>query len=150
MKLETAGCSVNRDGTDWHRAGDMTPPEVNTDSAPVLREGNASRSKETEAILLADLISELEDNLEKARGPRIGDTYQKPSLEVWKRNRNRLTLPADLRPDIETTYRQIEGWRSVVDSGLHPNYGSQALNVATSSLIVRLPGLIDSLRKLLG
>ncbi|MHA7218891.1 TIR domain-containing protein [Arthrobacter sp. MDT1-48-3] len=27
-RLRTAGCSVNTDGTDWHTAGDLTPPSA--------------------------------------------------------------------------------------------------------------------------
>ena len=26
LKLKTAGCPVNMDGTDWHKSGDLTPP----------------------------------------------------------------------------------------------------------------------------
>jgi hypothetical protein len=106
------------------------------------------RSNQRDAVLRADVISELEDNLEKAKMPRIGDTYRRPSSEVWKRNRNRLSLSADLRSDLDLAYLQIGSWQDIVDSGVHPNYGSPALNVATSSLASRLPILIDALKKL--
>jgi predicted NAD/FAD-binding protein len=85
---------------------------------------------------------------EKAKMPRIGDTYRRPSSEVWKKNRNRLSLSADLRSDLDLAYLQIGSWQDIADSGVHPNYGSPALNVATSSLASRLPILIDALKKL--
>lgn len=107
------------------------------------------RSSHTDAVLLADVISEMEDNLGKAKMPQIGVTYRRPSSEVWKRNRNRLSLSAGLRSDIEIAYRQIESWQDMVDSGLRPHLGGQALNIVTSDLAARLPNLIDVLKKLL-
>jgi hypothetical protein len=46
-------------------------------------------------------------------------------------------------------YREIEDWRTIVDSGVHPNIGSPALDNTTASLTTRLPGVIDELKKLL-
>jgi predicted nucleotide-binding protein len=34
LKLKTAGCSVNMEGTDWHTSGDLTPPIQNTRTSP--------------------------------------------------------------------------------------------------------------------
>jgi predicted nucleotide-binding protein len=34
LKLRTAGCSVNMEGTDWHTWGDLTPPIQNTQTSP--------------------------------------------------------------------------------------------------------------------
>lgn len=106
------------------------------------------RSDRNDPVLLADVISELEDNLGKAKGPRIGDTYQRPSSEVWKKNRNRLNFPTELRSTLENAYRQIDAWQSIVESGVKPNYGSPPLNFATSNLASLLPHLIDELKKL--
>jgi hypothetical protein len=106
------------------------------------------RSNHAEPVLFADVISELEDNLHRAKMPRIGDTYQRPSSEAWKKNRNRLSLSESLRSDIDFAYRQIDLWQSIVDSGVHPNYGSPALNTATSNLASQLPSLIGALKKL--
>ena len=169
IKLETAGCHVNRDGTDWHKAGDLTPPGQNSASVTASRSASGitepqGRSdprstsalesprgyNEIERVLLADLISEMEDTLNAARMPRIADTYRRPSSEAWRNSRNRLNLPENLKSDLALAYRQIDDWCRVVDARVHPNYGSQALNTATSSLMARLPGLIDSLRKLQG
>ncbi len=33
LKLRTAGCSVNMEGTDWHTSGDLTPPIPNTQTS---------------------------------------------------------------------------------------------------------------------
>jgi hypothetical protein len=108
------------------------------------------RWNHADPVLLADVISELEDNLHRAKMPRIGDTYQRPSSEAWKRNRNRLNLSESLRSDLDLAYRQIDSWQNIVDSDVHPNYGSPALDFGTSDLAVRsLPNLIEALKKLL-
>lgn len=146
-KLETAGCAVNRDGTDWLTFGDMTP-QKNVIPVPTSAVESPRKPDDADRLLLADIISELEDNLDAAKMPRVGDTYRKPSSDVWKNNRNRLKLLEPLRSDLTLAYRQIDIWQSQVDSGVHPNYGSEALNAATSSLVGRLPVIIDSLRKL--
>jgi hypothetical protein len=98
--------------------------------------------------LLADLISELDDNLSHAKARRIGDTYLKPSTQAWRDNRNRLKLPQLLRSDMDQIYREIEGWRQIVESGVHPNMGSPALENTTASLATRLPSVIQQLRAL--
>lgn len=33
LKLRTAGCSINLDGTDWHASGDLTPPTQDTENS---------------------------------------------------------------------------------------------------------------------
>ena len=99
-------------------------------------------------LLLADLISELEDNLEHARAPRIGEAYARPESEVWKKNRNKLTFPVSLHSEVTQIYREIESWSTVVKSGVSPNMGSPAIENTTLSLMNRLPILIDQLKRL--
>ena len=94
-------------------------------------------------------ISELEDNLDRARAPRIGDAYRRPSSQVWKNSRNKIRLPDPLRSDVIQIYREIDDWLTVVESGIHPNMGSPALNNTTASLATRLPLVIAELKKLL-
>jgi hypothetical protein len=99
--------------------------------------------------VLADLISELEDNLECARAPRVGDAYARPSSQVWKSTRNRLTLPNHLRSELTHIYRQIDSWCTVVESGVSPNMGSPAIDGTIASLRNQLWNLIEELKKLL-
>ncbi len=99
-------------------------------------------------VVLADLVSELEDNLNCALKPRMGDTYRRPSSTVWKANRNKLNLPPDLRSDLNASYQQIESWRDVVDSGLSPNLGSMELETTVAGLRKELPVLIERLKQL--
>lgn len=100
------------------------------------------------AALLADLISELEDNLNCASRPRSGDVFRRPSTRVWLENRNKIALPPDLQQEVRTAYNQIGSWSDVVASGLNPNMGSMELNFTVSDLKMSLPPLIARLRKL--
>jgi hypothetical protein len=100
------------------------------------------------STLLADIISELEDNLDCAERPRTGDVYRRPSIKAWIENRNRLTLPADILSTLKSTYNSIGSWADVVASGLSPNIGSPQLNFIVSDLRRSLPSLIDQLRKI--
>ena len=122
--------------------------EQSNGPAPMMSPSLPERAP-SEATLLADLVSELEDNLEHARVRRIGDVYLHPSSEAWRTNRNRLRLQESLRSEVTQIYREIETWRTIVESGVHPNMGSPALDLATSSLSGRLPSIIAELRKLL-
>jgi hypothetical protein len=99
--------------------------------------------------LLAEVISELEDNLESARAPRIGDAYRRPSSQAWKNSRNKMELPGPLRSEVSQIYREIDDWLTVVESGVHPNMGSPALSNTTASLATRLPLVIAELKKLI-
>jgi hypothetical protein len=98
--------------------------------------------------LVADIISELEDNLDCASRPRTGDVYRRPSTSVWRENRNIIALPPDITSELKTTYNRIRSWEDVVASGLNPNLGSMELNLIVSDLRTSLPPLIDRLRKL--
>jgi hypothetical protein len=123
---------------------------VNVESARV---PNNTKSQQNHAIaqnftLLADIISELEDNLDCAERPRTGDVYRRPSTKTWIENRNRLTLPADTLSTLKNAYNRISSWADVVASGLSPNIGSPQLNLIVSDLRMSLPSLIDQLRKL--
>jgi hypothetical protein len=100
-------------------------------------------------IPLADVLSELEDNLACAAKPSVGDAYRRPSSQVWKENRNKIVLPDHIRSVATDVYRQIDSWADVVDSGLNPNMGSTELHVTIGSLKARLPNLIAEFRKLL-
>lgn len=96
--------------------------------------------------LLAEIVSELEDNLDCASGPRAGDVYRRPSTGAWIGNRNRITLPPDVYQRLKDAYRSILSWADIVASGRHPNLGSQELDRIVSGLRSSLPPLIDQLR----
>jgi predicted nucleotide-binding protein len=162
-RLKTAGCPVNMTGTDWQTAGDMAGPPAHQEQAvpsPTARDqeagdvrgahgGNPAPTPPRGAIHpLADLISELEDNLDAARAPRAGDVYVRPSNSVWKRDRNRLSIPTELRNRLTNAYRQINSWLDIVLSGLSPNLGSPALHSMVAALRSELPELISELKKL--
>ena len=107
-----------------------------------------SVSPSQSSLLLADLISELEDNLDCASRPRTGDVYRKPSTKTWLENRNKITLPQDISSEVKNTYNRIGSWADVVASGLNPNAGSMELSILVTYLRSSLPSLIDRLRKL--
>src|ERR1700693_3941476 len=111
-RLKKAGCPVNVDGSDWHTAGDLSPPAVQlprqSDSIAVRANIQGSDPIDSTAHHLADLISELEDDLHKARAPRVGDVYSRPSSRVWKEYRNRLSIPSDVRNRIGSVYVLID------------------------------------------
>jgi predicted nucleotide-binding protein len=149
QRLQSAGCPVSLSGTDWQTAGDLNAPEQLTSSQTPAQEPRPQNSTATNQDLLADLISELEDNLECARAPRIGDAYARPSSQIWKSNRNRLTLPNHLRSELVNIYRQLDAWSTVVDSGVTPNMGSPAIDGTAAHLRNQLWSLIEELKKLL-
>ena len=99
------------------------------------------------SLMLANLISELEDNFDCASRPRTGDTYRRPSSREWLENRNKLSLPSDLLSDLKSTYNRISSWADIVASGLSPNMGSVALEMIVSDLRMSLPSLIERLRR---
>jgi hypothetical protein len=132
LKLSTLAQSLNTESS-----GEMD----NTNS----RQGHATTQSHT---LLADIISELEDNLDCASRPRTGDVYRRPSTRVWLENRNKIILPPDLYLQVKNIYNRISNWSDVVASGLNPNLGSMELNLLVSDLKSSLPSLIDQLRKL--
>jgi hypothetical protein len=96
---------------------------------------------------LADLISELDDNYDRACRPRTGDVYRAPSDSTWLKNRNRIHLPAEIRMQVVSSYHEIGSWADIVRSGLHPNTGSMQLNLLVSGLQTSLPSLLAQLRK---
>jgi hypothetical protein len=150
-RLKKAGCPVNLDGSDWHTAGDLSPPglQLPKDPDPTGVNSNVQRidPADTTTHLIADLISELQDNLESARAPRVGDVYSRPSNRVWKNSRNKLNIPPDLRHSIANAYRQIDQWQDIVASGRSPNIGSMALELKVNDLRHALPNLISELKK---
>jgi hypothetical protein len=120
-------------------------------SAPVNNGGRPHGHSPTHSTtLLADIISELEDNLSSARAPRVGDVYKRPSNQAWKDCRNKVSIPEDLRNRVAFSYRQIDEWLDIVASGLNPNIGSAALELKVNDLRRDLPNLITELKKLEG
>ena len=100
-----------------------------------------------QATPLADLISELDDNYDRACRPRTGDVYRQPSDSTWLKNRHRIHLPAEIRTQVVSAYHEIGSWADIVRSGLHPNTGSMQLNLLVSGLQTSLPSLLAQLRK---
>ncbi len=103
---------------------------------------------------LADLISELEDNLSKARDPvtdpSFEGAYVRPSTDCWKAVRNVLPLDPELHGKLNHVYTQVERWCSIVDSGLKPRMGSLELNRTVDILGAEIPTLLQELRKAQG
>lgn len=124
-------------------AGGNLVSQASTSAKPA-----SNRQAPIQGVLVAEVISELEDNLERARAPRIGDAYRRPSSQAWRNSRNKIGLPAPLHSDVIQIYREIEDWLTVVESGVHPNIGSPALNNTAASLATRLPLVIAELKKL--
>jgi len=100
------------------------------------------------STLLADLISELDDNYDRACRPQTGDVYRRPSDNTWLKNRNRIHLPAEMRTEVVSAYHEIGSWVDIVGSGLHPNTGSVQLNLLLAGLRTLLPSVIAKLRNL--
>jgi len=123
-----------------------------SESSPPVSHGSRPRGQAMiqSTTLLADIISELEDNLVSARAPRVGDVYKRPSNQAWKDGRNKVDIPEDLRYRIASAYRQIDEWLDIVASGLSPNIGSMALELKVNDLRSCLPNLITELKKLEG
>jgi hypothetical protein len=141
---------VHTSDEEGKRRNGIPSANVTTPSPqPISSESPGPPSTTTQRDLLADLISELEDNLNCARTPRIGDAYDRPSSQVWRSIRNKIKLPDRLRSHLSITYRQIDSWLTVVESGVHPNIGSPDLNVTTNGLRNELPILIEELKKIL-
>src|SRR5262249_40108367 len=149
--LKNAGCLVNTSGSDWHTAGDLSPPTINirqdqhpSSNATIPTHNSAAQS----GHILADLISELEDNLDKARAPHVSDVYARPSTDIWKQHRNRLDIPHDEHSRIANAYKQIDHWQDIVASGLSPKIGNMPLDIIFNDLRNQLPGIITALKPL--
>jgi hypothetical protein len=99
-------------------------------------------------LSLADIISELEDNLDRSQRPTMGDVYRRPSIKAWVENRNRVMLPSDVRMQLKSIYHEVNSWLDIVNSGLNPNLGSMQLNLIVSGLAQALPPVISQLRAL--
>lgn len=101
---------------------------------------------------LANLISELEDNLRKARDT-VSDrstgmgAYMRPSTDCWRAARNVLRLDAPLRDRLNRVYADVDRWCSIVDSGVKPGMGSPDLNRIVAMLCAEIPTLLQELRK---
>lgn len=138
---------------DVREAIDLPDPVQGRTEGPSRPESPASAPEQPaiqSATLLADLISELEDNLDCASRPRAGDVYRRPSVRVWLENRNRVDLAAGIRSQVQTAYNQIKTWADIVSSGLSPNLGNMQLDLTVSDLRMSLPSLIHQLRTLQG
>ena len=126
----------------------LSPPSFSERPRAAGNQPTPSGSSVQNSQLLADLISELEDNFDCASRPNTGDVYRRPSTKVWLENRNKITLPQDLYLEVKNTYNRIGSWADVVASGLNPNAGSMELNIIVTDLRSALPSLIDRLRQL--
>jgi hypothetical protein len=98
--------------------------------------------------LLADIISELEDNLSSARAPRVGAAFKRPSSRAWKDFRNKVNIPEDVRNRTASAYRQIDEWHDIVTSGSDPKIVNMPLELKVNDLRHDLPNLISELKKL--
>jgi preprotein translocase subunit SecD len=100
-----------------------------------------------QTVLIADIISELEDNLAALVKPIVGNTFRKPTSSAWKQNRNNIDLPGELRAKVTKTYQTIDAWADIVGPGLHLGTGSMELNTIFASLPFTLTPLIERLRQ---
>jgi hypothetical protein len=110
----------------------------------------ASR-QEGPARELANLISELEDNLRKALDP-VTDrfsmgAYTRPSTDCWKSTRNAPWLDKKLRDGLNDVYADVDRWCSIVDSGVKPGLGSPRINLIVADLRAKIPALLEELRR---
>jgi hypothetical protein len=100
---------------------------------------------------LANLVSELEDNLEKALDPVIDrfsmGAYTRPSTDCWKSTRNAPWIDNKLRDKLNDVYADVDRWCSIVDSGVKPGLGSPKMNFIVAGLRTKIPDLLDELRK---
>lgn len=98
--------------------------------------------------LLAEIITELEDNLDRARRPVMDEVYRTPSTGAWLKGRNKIAWPPEISANVKGVYRQIDNWLEIVRSGLSPNTGSMPLNLIVTDLRMSLPPLIDQIKNL--
>jgi hypothetical protein len=103
----------------------------------------------TDQVPLADLLSELEDDLACTEAPQLGVAYRRPYNNVWKANRNKFKLPEPLRAELTRVYRKIDSWSDVVESGLNPNLGSMELMQIVVALKSELPTVIKQLSEII-
>jgi hypothetical protein len=124
-------------------AGDTNKKETENSAGTASDLASVQRS-----TIMEDIISELEDDLDRAERPRTGDVYRRPSNNVWLANRNNVTLPPDVRTQLKYIYHEIDSWLDIVNSGLNPNLGSLQLNQIVSGLAQALPPIILRLKAL--
>jgi hypothetical protein len=133
---------------------DHTSPEAGPENENLeLKRRLASTGNSTEGTgskLLADLISELEGNLETAKyfysGPPGSRVYLPPSIQCWKSVRNELPFLDDgVLNDLKQIYTQTERWSGIVSSGIKPGIGSPEINEITTRLKMTLPALLTRL-----
>lgn len=76
-RLRTAGCAVDTSGTDWHTAGDLTPPAPPGGGLPMGRKVPSSRTSglpRLEARLISHDGNKLDELMITNHGP--GDVYE--------------------------------------------------------------------------
>jgi hypothetical protein len=102
--------------------------------------------------LLADISSELRDNLEIAQAYYTGmpgnRSYIPPSTEIWKRIRNDLSTVLDRRMmiQLEAAYVRIQRWQGIAESGrVNPDIGNPEVREIATAMQGLLPQLIASL-----
>ncbi|HXZ26515.1 MAG TPA: hypothetical protein VEG08_00795, partial [Terriglobales bacterium] len=108
----------------------------------------AGDARKEQELLIADLMSELQDNLGKAHSPVVGEAYVRPSCARWKEVRNQVVLPDKLRGGLNHAYVEIERWCSIVDSSVKPAYGSRELDQVAITMRSELTALIEELKRL--
>jgi len=111
--------------------------------------------EKAKATELANLVSELQDNLAKTRQPVTdrffgGGAYIRPSAESWKAVRNILQLESPLRERLDRVYTQVDRWAGIVDSGTKPGTGSLELNRITVNLRTEIPRILKELNQMQG
>ncbi|MEY9777217.1 TIR domain-containing protein [Arthrobacter sp. MW3 TE3886] len=102
-RLRTAGCSVNTDGTDWHTAGDLTPPSAPGEGLPLgrrLPSSEASGRPRLSARLNEHGGNKMSDVIVTNNGP--GDVFdldvQPASGEERNLHRESASLPVPNLP----------------------------------------------------
>lgn len=71
IKLKTVGCSVDMEGTDWHTAGDLTPPTQRTETLAPLSDRDPQISHRTSNIVSLKPLS-----TPRRIGPDDSDTWR--------------------------------------------------------------------------
>lgn len=110
---------------------------------------NATKAKKKS---LADIISELRDNLNTASAYYSGmpgnRSYIPPSTDVWRRTRNDLSAFVDRRVMIplEAAYERMQRWQGIAESGrTNPDIGNTEIRDITTAMQGTLPQIIQNL-----
>jgi hypothetical protein len=103
--------------------------------------------------LVSNLILELEGILATAAHPTSGlpglQSYIPPSTQCWHSSSNELFFldDPDTVKELRQVYAKVERWKGIVASGINPGIGNLEIPEITIDLSVRLPGLIENLKR---